>query len=208
MATAGVSVALNLAWRYADLGEVWTAWGPGYRGLARGALGADAGRRRADVGEDRVSRVQAVVAVSILMEGRGEGWRGSALRSLEETGQRGCRICRSNVLLTSYRYPLSDTGSPLMNKSKIGGRVADRIRISEAAAGDAVDAVFETIAEGLARGEDVRIVGFGALGTRRRPARTGRNLRTGESLDICASTSPTFKHGKPLRDAVNDGSVS
>ena len=61
------------------------------------------------------------------------------------------------------------------------------------------------IAETLARGEDVQIVGFGTFGTRSRPARTGRNPRTGESLNIAASTMPTFKAGKPLRDAVNAG---
>jgi len=69
---------------------------------------------------------------------------------------------------------------------------------------DAQD-VFEAIAEALARGEDVRIAGFGTFGTRSRPARTGRNPRTGESLEIAASTAPTFKAGKPLRDAVNAG---
>ena len=95
-----------------------------------------------------------------------------------------------------------------MNKSDIAGRVAGRAGVGKSAAGDAVDAVFEAIAEALARGEDVRIVGFGTFGTRSRPARTGRNPRTGESLNIAASTAPTFKPGKPLRDAVNAGSPS
>ena len=92
-----------------------------------------------------------------------------------------------------------------MNKSDIAGRVAGRTGVGRSAAGVAVDAVFEAIAEALARGEDVRIAGFGAFGTRSRPARTGRNPRTGESLEISASTVPSFKAGKPLRDAVNAG---
>ncbi len=92
-----------------------------------------------------------------------------------------------------------------MNKSEIVGHVADRTGVGRSAAGDAVDAVFEAIAETLTRGEEVRIVGFGTFGTRSRPARTGRNPRTGESLNIAASTTPTFKAGKPLRDAVNAG---
>ena len=95
-----------------------------------------------------------------------------------------------------------------MNKSDIAGHVADRTGVARSAAGDAVDAVFEAIGEALARGEDVRIVGFGTFGTRSRPARTGRNPRTGESLNIAASTTPTFKAGKPLRDGVNAGSAS
>ena len=92
-----------------------------------------------------------------------------------------------------------------MNKSEIAGLVADRTGVGRSAAGDAVHAAFEAIAETLARGEDVRTSGFETFGTRRRPARTGRNPRTGESLNIAASTMPTFKAGKPLKDAVNAG---
>ena len=95
-----------------------------------------------------------------------------------------------------------------MNKSDIAGRVAGQAGVGKSAAEDAVDAVFEAIAEALSRGEDVRIAGFGTFGTRSRPARTGRNPRTGESLNIAAATAPTFKPGKPLRDAVNAGNVS
>ena len=95
-----------------------------------------------------------------------------------------------------------------MNKSDLAGRVADRIGVSRSAAGDAVDAVFEAVGEALSRGEEVRIIGFGTFGTRHRPARSGRNPRTGESLEIAPSTTPTFKPGKPLRDSVNDGDVS
>ena len=95
-----------------------------------------------------------------------------------------------------------------MNKSDIAGRVPGRAGVGRSAAGYAVDAVFEAIAEALANGEDVRIAGFGAFGTRSCPARTGRNPRTGESLKIAASTAPTFRAGEPLRDAVDAGSAS
>ena len=92
-----------------------------------------------------------------------------------------------------------------MNKSEIAGHVADRTGVGRSAAGDTVDAVFEAIAEALARGEDVRVAGFGTFGTRSRPARAGRNPRTGESLNSAASTAPTSKASKPLRDAANAG---
>ena len=95
-----------------------------------------------------------------------------------------------------------------MNKSEIAGRVADRLGMNQSAVGDAVDAVFEAVSEALANGEEVRVVGFGTFGTRNRPARTGRNPRTGESLEIPASTAPAFKLGKALKDAVNDGNGS
>ena len=79
--------------------------------------------------------------------------------------------------------------------------------MSRSAAGKALDAVFEAVGEALSKGEEVRIVGFGNFGARHRPARSGRNPRTGESLEIAPSTTPTFKPGKPPRDLVNDGDV-
>ena len=95
-----------------------------------------------------------------------------------------------------------------MNKSDIAGRVASRAGVGKSVAGNAMDAVSEAITEALARGEDVRIASFGTFGTRTRPARTGRNPRTGESLNIAASTVSAFKAGKPLRDVVSAGSGS
>ena len=90
-----------------------------------------------------------------------------------------------------------------MNRSELGNRVAERTGLGSPDAKGAVDAVFAVIAEALAKGEDVRIAGFGAFGIRARPARTGRNPRTGESVPIAASTAPTFKPGKALKDSVN-----
>ena len=82
--------------------------------------------------------------------------------------------------------------------------MADPIGLSQSAAGNAVDAVFEAVGEALANAEEVRIDGFGTLTTKSRRARTGRNSQTGESLSIPASTAPAFKPGKALKDAVND----
>lgn len=92
-----------------------------------------------------------------------------------------------------------------MNKSEVVARVADRTGAGNPAAGNVVDAVFEVIAEALASGEEVRVAGFGIFGTRRLPARTGRNPRTGERIEVAASTAPTFRGGKRLRDAVQAG---
>jgi len=90
-----------------------------------------------------------------------------------------------------------------MNKSQIADRLAGRMGLSKATAADAVDAVFETIGEALAEHEEVRIAGFGTFATKRRPARTGRNPRTGEAVSILASVVPAFRAGKSLKDAVN-----
>ena len=80
--------------------------------------------------------------------------------------------------------------------------VAARASLSKVGAAAAVDAVFEAIQDALAREESIAITGFGTFSTTSRPARTGRNPRTGESIDIAASTVPSFKAGKTLRDAV------
>ena len=90
-----------------------------------------------------------------------------------------------------------------MNKSQIAGRLAGRMGVSRSAAAGAVDAVFETIGEALAKHEEVRIAGFGTFGAKHRPARTGRNPRTGEVVSIPASVAPAFRAGKALKDAVN-----
>ena len=90
-----------------------------------------------------------------------------------------------------------------MNKTQLAERLADRLGLSRTAAKDAVDGVFEEIGGALTSGGEVQILGFGTFGTRARPARTGRNPRTGESMPVEASTVPTFKAGKRLKDAVN-----
>ena len=92
-----------------------------------------------------------------------------------------------------------------MNKAEATDRLAARTGLSKAVAREAVDGLFAVIGEALANGEEVRIAGFGTFGTRSRPARTGRNPRTGEAVSISASTSPTFKAGKTLKDVVNAG---
>ena len=92
-----------------------------------------------------------------------------------------------------------------MNKSELGERLADRTGMTKAAAKHAVDGMFEVIGEAMANGEDVRILGFGTFGTRKRPARTARNPRTGELVPVAASTVPVFKPGRPLRNAVDGG---
>ena len=89
-----------------------------------------------------------------------------------------------------------------MNKSELSSHVAGQASLSKAQGGEVVDAVFSAIADALARDEIVVIPGFGTFSTKSREARQGRNPRTGESIAIAASKSPSFKAGKTLRDAV------
>ena len=95
-----------------------------------------------------------------------------------------------------------------MNKVEITDRLATRTGLSKTVAREAVDGVFTAISDALANGEKVRIAGLGTFGTRSRPASTGRNPRTGEAISVSASTSPTFKAGKMLKDAMNAGAGS
>lgn len=90
-----------------------------------------------------------------------------------------------------------------MNKNELVAAVADESGISKADAGGAVDAVFNAIEGALKSGDDVRIVGFGTFAVTERAASTGRNPRTGETIQIKASKQPKFKAGKGLKDAVN-----
>ena len=87
-----------------------------------------------------------------------------------------------------------------MNKNDLVASVSDS-GLTKADAGRAVDA-FDSIAGALKSGGDVRIVGFGTFSVAHRAATTGRNPRTGETIQIKASKQPKFKAGA-LKDAVN-----
>jgi DNA-binding protein HU-beta len=80
--------------------------------------------------------------------------------------------------------------------------VADRAGISKRDAGDAVDAVLDTITETLRRGDSVTFTGFGKFSTSARAARMGVNPRTGERVQIQATTVPKFTAGSALKTAV------
>jgi len=90
-----------------------------------------------------------------------------------------------------------------MNKAELIDAVADAADISKAAAARSVDTVLEVITESLKSGNAVTLVGFGTFSSRRREARTGRNPRTGEPIQIKASNLAVFKAGKALKEALN-----
>lgn len=66
-----------------------------------------------------------------------------------------------------------------------------------------VSTIFDEITDAMARGERVELRGFGAFSVKRRDARTGRNPRTGETVDVDEKHVPFFKAGKLLRDRLN-----
>lgn len=66
-----------------------------------------------------------------------------------------------------------------------------------------VNTVFEEVTEAMARGDRVELRGFGAFSVKKRDARTGRNPRTGEAVQVEEKHVPFFKTGKLLRDRLN-----
>jgi DNA-binding protein HU-beta len=89
-----------------------------------------------------------------------------------------------------------------VNKLDLVAEVAERADLPKTKATEVVDAVFASIEDALKRKQEVRLIGFGTFSTSERKAGTGRNPRTGETIQIPASTSVKFKAGKSLKDAV------
>ncbi|MCW8346085.1 HU family DNA-binding protein [Vibrio lentus] len=90
-----------------------------------------------------------------------------------------------------------------MNKTQLIDVISEQADITKKQAHDALDAITQGIEQSLAQGEEVALLGFGSFKITERAARTGRNPRTGEPIQISASKSPTFKAGKALKDALN-----
>jgi DNA-binding protein HU-beta len=90
-----------------------------------------------------------------------------------------------------------------MNKTELVEAVAATADLSRASAARAVDAVTDAIVAALKKNETVTLSGFGTFAVRERAARTGRNPRTGDAINIGASRSLGFKPGKAIKDALN-----
>lgn len=90
-----------------------------------------------------------------------------------------------------------------MNKSELIAAIAAKTEVSKAAAEKSLNATIEAIAETLAQGEKVQLVGFGTFSVKERAERTGRNPQSGETIKIAASKAPAFTAGKALKDQVN-----
>ena len=89
-----------------------------------------------------------------------------------------------------------------MNKQDLIGQVTDRAGLSRSDSSRAVETMLEVITSALKRGDEVRLVGFGSFSVTRRKASVGRNPRTGEPMQINASSQPKFRPGRILKDAV------
>lgn len=90
-----------------------------------------------------------------------------------------------------------------MKKVELVEALASKTGITKADATRALDATFEVIAEALEKGDRVPLVGFGTFAVSERDARTARNPRTGETIEIAARKAVTFKAGTALKNRVN-----
>ena len=89
-----------------------------------------------------------------------------------------------------------------MNKTELIAAVAEKTGMTKKDAERVINATFETITAGLAKGEKVAVSGFGNFEVKAREARVGRNPRTKETIQIPATKLPAFKAAKALKDAV------
>lgn len=92
-----------------------------------------------------------------------------------------------------------------MIKSELINRIAEaNPRLYHRDVEKVVSTIFDEISEALARGDRVELRGFGAFSVKSRPARVGRNPRTGAQVDVAAKQVPYFKTGKELRERLNN----
>jgi DNA-binding protein HU-beta len=90
-----------------------------------------------------------------------------------------------------------------MTKAELIDSIAAKADLQKSAAERIVNAIFDDIVAALKGGDKVNISGFGTFQVSARKARTGRNPKTGEAIQIEASRTAKFKAGKGLKDALN-----
>jgi nucleoid DNA-binding protein len=90
----------------------------------------------------------------------------------------------------------------VITKSDLVQAAAKASNLNRSAAGEAVNAVFEAIVTGVAKGNRVTVVGFGTFLPRKRKARAGRSPANGKEIKIPAKTIPAFAAGQGFKDAV------
>ena len=89
-----------------------------------------------------------------------------------------------------------------LTKAELAEMLFDRVGFNKREAKDIVDTFFEEIRDALARGEPVKLSGFGNFQVRHKPPRPGRNPKTGETIPIAARRVVTFHASQKLKGAV------
>ena len=89
-----------------------------------------------------------------------------------------------------------------MTKTDLAARVADRVHLTKRQTEAIVSVLLACVTEALRQGDKVELRGFGSFRSRSRPARQGRNPRTGDAIQVPGKKVPFFKAGKALREKV------
>jgi len=89
-----------------------------------------------------------------------------------------------------------------MNKQALAEKVQEVLGGTKVESENVVATILDTIVETVSKGEEVSLAGFGSFVPQARNARTARNPRTGESIDVPATTVPKFKAAKAFKDSV------
>lgn len=89
-----------------------------------------------------------------------------------------------------------------MNKGELVDKVAEKATVTKKQADAVLTAALEVIVEAVANGDKVTLVGFGSFESRDRKAREGRNPKTGDKMEIPATTVPAFSAGKLFKEKV------
>ena len=90
-----------------------------------------------------------------------------------------------------------------MNKAELVAAIASETGLMKTDCEKALASLTSNITESLKKGDDVKILGFGSFSVQDRVARTGRNPRTGDEVQIAACKSPKFKAGKEFKATLN-----
>ncbi len=109
---------------------------------------------------------------------------------------------KANGILSAIVSLTLITGGVVMNKKDLVKALSDKMGITKKESGDFIDAFVEVVTETLAKGDDVKLVGFGTFEVSDRKARKGVNPQTRKPIKIPARRVPKFKPGKELKDKV------
>jgi DNA-binding protein HU-beta len=110
---------------------------------------------------------------------------------------------RGTTGASSARWARGENKMPsVVTKSDLVQVAAKAGNVSKAAAGEAVNALFDAIVENVAKGKRVTVVGFGTFLPRKRKARAGRSPANGKEIRIPAKTLPAFAAGQGFKEAV------
>jgi DNA-binding protein HU-beta len=94
-------------------------------------------------------------------------------------------------------------GGEAVNKAELVNALADRLGGNKKAAGDALEAVIDTVYRAVSKGEKVTITGFGSFEKVQRAARTGRNPATGQTIKVKKSVAPKFRPGQEFKNVIS-----